>query len=614
MQSELIELLSPAKDLETGIAAINCGADAVYIGASHFGARESAGNQIMDIEKLARYAHLYRAKVFVTMNTLLFDEELQPAENLAHQLYQAGVDALIIQDYGLLELNLPPLPLFASTQMHNHTVERVAFLEKAGFTRVILARELSIQQIQEIKSQTSIQLEAFIHGALCVSYSGECYMSYALGGRSGNRGQCAQPCRRRYRLLDKNGNLLAKDKYLLSLRDQNQSINLIEMLNAGITSFKIEGRLKDKAYVMNVVAYYRQILDAIYSNHSQWQASSSGIPFYDFTPNLHKTFNRGFTTYFLHGRGEQITSPDSPKSTGESIGVVKSITQKSFVLEVNSLQLNAGDGICFYNHQRTLCGTQINHVDGKHIFPDKLPGITKGTQIFRNHDHQFIHALNNSKTQRKIGIVFTIETIPEGIKLTAEDEDNFFVSQICKEDFPPAEKPQQMLAAIEKQLSKTGNTIFFCKQVVHYLHPTPFITFSAINSLRNQVLEQLNLLRSAQQQTTPPPVPNSTPYPRKKLSYQDNVLNQNAEKFFRRHGVEQIEPAVESNRVDLRGRPVMVTKLCLRSEMNACLLNENGKKLTEPLTLIDENGNQFDLHFNCSDCQMEIIFKGCPES
>ena len=299
-----IELLSPARDLETGMAAINCGADAIYLGPSRFGAREAVGNPLEDIERLAAYAHKYWAKVYVTVNTLLHDEELEDVQKLVSQLYQAGADAMIIQDAGLLELDLPPLPLFASTQMHNHTPERVAFLEKVGFQRAILARELTLDQIREIRARTHIELETFIHGALCVSYSGQCYMSYAIGGRSGNRGQCAQPCRRLYSLVGADGKTVANNRYLLSLRDLNLSQSAGDLIDAGICSFKIEGRLKDKSYVMNVVGYYRRLLDEILKQRNL-RPSASGAVHLDFEPNPNKTFNRGYTTYFLHGRGSR---------------------------------------------------------------------------------------------------------------------------------------------------------------------------------------------------------------------------------------------------------------------------------------------------------------------
>jgi collagenase-like PrtC family protease len=319
-QMEPIELLAPAKDLDTGLAAINCGADAVYIGAAQFGAREAAANSLEDLEALVAHAHKYWARVYVTVNTLLRNDELPEAVRLIHRLHAAGVDALIIQDAGLLECDLPPLPLIASTQMHNHTPERVAFLEKVGFQRVILARELSLEQIRAIRAQTTLELECFVHGALCVSYSGQCYLSYAIGGRSGNRGQCAQPCRRRYSLVDSRGQTLASDRYLLSLRDLNLSADLKDLLEAGVSSFKIEGRLKDIHYVMNVVSYYRQQLDAILAGKGL-QKSSSGRSQVGFTPDLAKTFNRGFTTYFLKGRDAAMHDHAAPKFTGAAVEI-----------------------------------------------------------------------------------------------------------------------------------------------------------------------------------------------------------------------------------------------------------------------------------------------------
>ncbi len=340
-----IELLAPAKDYETGIAAINYGADAVYIGAARFGARQAVGNSLEDIEKLAVYAHKYWARVYPVVNTLLYDDEIEEAVRLCHRLYEAGVDAIIIQDFGLLESELPPVPLFASTQMHSHTPERVAFLDKVGIQRVILARELSLAQISAIRAATTVELETFIHGALCVCYSGQCALSYAIGGRSGNRGQCAQPCRKAYKLVDRNGKTQAPRSHLLSLKDLNLTDYLRDLLEAGVCSFKIEGRLKDQAYVKNVVAHYRQRLDTILPNLNL-RASSSGRVTLDFEPDPVKTYNRDFTSYFLTGERDEITAPRTPKHAGEPVGVVTALESNTFTLNVPA-PLNNGDGLTF---------------------------------------------------------------------------------------------------------------------------------------------------------------------------------------------------------------------------------------------------------------------------
>jgi collagenase-like PrtC family protease len=396
-----IELLAPAKDLETGIAAIDCGADAVYVGASRFSAREAAGNSLADIAALARYAHRYWARVYAAVNTILRDDELEAAVRLCHDLHGVGVDGLIIQDVGLLECDLPPLPLIASTQMHNHTPERVAFLEQVGFARAILARELDLDGIAAIRRATTLALEVFVHGALCVGMSGRCTLSYALGGRSGNRGQCAQPCRRGYALVDGAGKTVLSERHLLSLRDLNLTAQLGELLAAGITSFKIEGRLKNQAYVMNVVGHYRQALDQVLAPSGDHKSSSGKVTL-DFLPNPDKTFNRGYTTYFLHGRGAAVASPASPKHVGEPIGSVTSVSGDCFTLD-QAAALHSGDGITFYDRDDELAGSRVNHVRGATVFPQKLAGIAPGTRVFRNHDHAFADAIAKRRPAARSG-------------------------------------------------------------------------------------------------------------------------------------------------------------------------------------------------------------------
>ena len=456
-----IELLSPAKDLETGIAAINCGADAVYLGAAHFGAREAAGNPITDVERLIKYAHKYWVRVYVVVNTSLYDEELDEAQHLINQVAQAGADALIIQDAGLLELDLPPIPLFASTQMHNHTPERVSFLEQVGFQRAILARELSLTQIREIRAKTSIELETFIHGALCVSYSGQCYLSYAIGGRSGNRGQCAQPCRRAYKLVGPEGQVISKRRYLLSLHDLNLSASLDELVDAGVCSFKIEGRLKDKTYVMNVVAHYRKLLDAVLNDRAM-RPTASGMIALDFEPDPNKTFNRGYSPYFLHDRGADIAANDTPKSTGEPLGAVVSVDRSSFMLEPGSPPLHPGDGICFLdaNHDE-LTGTTINRVDGRSIFPENMENLKPGVPVFRNHDHAFIDRLIKSQSTRKIRVGLWLAAVTNGLCLTAIDEDGIQASVTQEIDLQPALQALKAQETMLRQLQKLGGDRFY---------------------------------------------------------------------------------------------------------------------------------------------------------
>jgi putative protease len=603
---ERIELLAPAKDLETGRAAINCGADAVYIAAAKFGAREAAGNPLEDLQALINYAHRYWARVYITLNTLLYDEEVPQAAQMIRQLYEIGADALIIQDMALLELDLPPLPLFASTQMHNHTPERVVFLEKVGIQRAILARELSLDQIREIRKKTTLELETFIHGALCVSYSGQCYMSYAAGGRSGNRGQCAQPCRKPYNLVDRTGAVLQENRYLLSLRDLNLTPDLPALLDAGVCSFKIEGRLKDKTYVMNVVGHYRQQIDRLLEGRSQ-RAAASGRVIFDFIPDPLKTFNRGYTEYFLHGRKEPVGSPDTPKSLGEPLGSVSRLGRGFFCLDGRS-EVHRGDGLCFFNKRRDLVGTTINDVQGRNIFPDKMEGLAVGLQVFRNHDHVFLSQLEKSQTERKIGVRFRLAATQTGLALFAQDEDGNESMATLACEKTPAEKPEQALATIDKQLRRLGGTEFDCTYIRVDLPEVYFIPMGTLNALRRAALEDL-----AQQRLVNFPrrlggaVKNEAPYPAQELTFQGNVLNQTAAAFYRRHGVTKIEPAAESG-LDLRARKVMTTRHCIKHQLGWCPKENKTVKLQEPLALVDEQGRTFPLRFNCVECQMEVYF------
>lgn len=610
-----VELLAPAKDLETGMAAINCGADAVYIGAAKFGAREAAGNSLSEIAALVAYAHKYWARVYVTLNTLLYDEEMPQAERLAADLYQAGADALIIQDSGLLELDLPPLPLFASTQMHNHTPQRVAFLEAVGIQRVILARELSLDQIRAIRAATSVELETFIHGALCVSYSGQCYMSYAAGGRSGNRGQCAQPCRKPYRLVDASGANLASGLYPLSLRDLNLTADLPALLAAGVTSFKIEGRLKDKTYVMNVVGHYRQQLDRLLAGQppGAYRAASSGRVYLGFSPDPRKTFNRGFTSYFLHGRKAPVGSPDTPKALGEPVGRVTRLARNAFTLD-GGVEIHRGDGLCFFSQpntgQRALSGTTVNDVQGRTVFPEKMDGLAVGTLIYRNHDHAFLNTLEKSDNQRKIGVRLRLAATRAGLALFAQDEDGCEVMHALDVEKIPAEKPEQALATIEKQLRKLGGTCYECTYLRIDLPEAWFVPLSTLNALRRGALEALDRQRLEDYpRRSGGAKRNNVPYPETKLSFQGNVLNARARAFYQRHGVTEIEPAAESG-LDMTGRKVMTSKHCIKHQIGACIrYNPDARelpRLKEPLALVNEQGQRYPLHFNCAACEMEV--------
>jgi collagenase-like PrtC family protease len=615
---EKVELLAPAKDLESGIAAIDSGADAVYIGAEHFGARTNAGNSLVDIAALVEHAHTFWARVYVTVNTLLHDSELPQAVRLIHQLYDMGVDAVIIQDVGLLECDLPPIALIASTQMHNHTPERVAFLEQIGIQRVILARELSLAQIRAIRARTTIDLESFVHGALCVSYSGQCYMSYAIGGRSGNRGECAQPCRRRYTLVDGEGRAVVKDRYLLSLRDLNLTEYLGELLDAGVTSFKIEGRLKDQAYVTNVVSWYRRAVDRALATRGEGRGamgrSSSGYSGIDFEPDVNKTFNRGFTTYFLGGRTEKPGAVDSPKMVGEYIGTVTDVQGRSFVLD-SAIPLHSGDGLCWFDARLELCGTIVNAahpIEGRpgevRIVPENLGGLSAGLRIYRNRDHLFLRQVQRSRIERQIAISLRLDTTPEGFVLHVEDEDGNTATGTLAAERVPAQKAGRAEATTRRQLTKTGNTPFACTSVELAWDRPYFLPVAALNILRRTTLEQLIQVRATNRPIMQGRIlRNKVPYPESTLTYVGNALNEQAKRFYQRHGVKEIAPAAESG-LDMRGQVVMRTRYCIKHQLGLCPGMDKAGGLREPLYLVDEHGHHYLLRFNCADCEMEVIY------
>lgn len=491
--------MAPARDLEVGKAAIDAGADAVYIGAPEFGARQAASNSIEDIAALVKYAHRFGAQVLVTLNTLLHDDEFSRACALAHDLYKVGVDALIIQDLNLLNYDLPPIRLHASTQCDNRTPEQVLHLQQLGFRRAVLARELSLQDIANINnailiqnSKFKIELEAFVHGALCVSYSGRCYLSEVLMDRSANRGCCAQLCRQRYDLLDKDGNEILDangkpihQRYLLSLQDMDRSLHLAQMIEAGVTTFKIEGRLKDRDYVTNIVAYYRQLLDQIIaSNPNLQQASTPSIQTYNFTPNPAKTFHRGQTDYFLHKRTPQMANWDTPKSTGEKIGRVVALRKDAICVQLQpNITLHNGDGICFEDK-----GFAINRVEGEWIYPNQMPNIQRGTILYRNLDTEFLRSL---QAKRQIPVDIRFEVIPEGYRLTIGEKTTDFVAE-----HQEANNTQRALQTIIQQLSKLGDTDFAARNIqvinnnqICSEHFPYFIPISQLNLWRRQLTQ-----------------------------------------------------------------------------------------------------------------------------
>ena len=604
-QNRRIELLAPAKDRMCGFEAINHGADAVYIGAPKFSARAAAGNSLDDIEQLCRYAHLYGARIYVALNTILTDEELEESHRMIWQLYEAGVDALIVQDMGILELDLPPIPLHASTQTDNRTPEKVRFLQEAGFTQVVLARELSLEEIRRIAEATTVPLEVFIHGALCVSFSGQCYLSAALSGRSANRGACAQYCRLPYTWVDADGKVIANGKHLLSLRDMNQSANLEALLDAGVSSLKIEGRLKDMSYVKNVTAYYRQKLDAIFARRPEFLPASDGHCTYTFEPDVTKSFNRGFTDFFLHGRQKNISAFNTPKSLGEPIGKVKELKGNSFTID-GTKALHNGDGLAFFNTKEELEGFRVNRTEGFRIFPQKMPKLRPGMLLYRNSDQAFEQLLARPSAERKIPVSITFEENSFGFSLTLEDESG--ARAVLTHPFPKELAKRDQQENIRTQLTKLGNTPFIPTHINIRLSNSWFIPSSLLTDMRRETVEQLLALRRIRYRRGLSRHKlhdqEKNPFPQTSLTYLGNVANRKARKFYVEHGVKNIDPAFElapSSEV-----PLMFTKHCLRYSMGWCPTYQHGKSpFREPYYLLYKD-TRLRLHFNCKQCQMEV--------
>jgi putative protease len=604
-----IELLAPAKDFEHGKAAINHGADAVYIGAPQFSARKNAGNPIAEIESLCNYAHLYKSKVYIALNTLLKNDELDNAEKIIHHVYDAGADAIIIQDMGILEMNLPPIEIHASTQTHNISPQKVLFFEKCGIKRVILARELNINEINAIRQETTVELESFVHGAICVSYSGQCYMSHAVTGRSGNRGECAQLCRTAFSLCDNAGNYLLKNKHLLSLKDLNLSNTMEAMIDAGIGSFKIEGRLKDLAYVKNITTHYRRQLDSLLEKKNVQKASSGKCSF-GFTPDTEATFSRHYTPYFIDGKRTKMASFDTPKAIGKKIGCVIKITANYFEIDGN-LAIANNDGLCFFNQKKELCGIKVNTVSDRKIFPQSIPSqLVVGTMLYRNNDIAFNKQLDSSINPRKIALSFHLIETENGIKLTAIDEDGITASIeecIIKE---PAQNSQAALQSIVTQLKKTGNSIFEVVNCTVEFESPLFIRNSVINDIRRKTIELLDLNRSEQYKRNESPfIVTDIQYPSTIIDFTANIINSKAEQFYKRHGVQTFENGFELQN-DFTGKTIMTTKYCLRFELGMCLIDKSHKQtlgLELPLFL-ENNARKFRLYFDCKKCEMKIIY------
>ncbi len=607
-QKKTIELLAPAKNIDTGMAAINYGADAVYIGAPKFGARVAAGNTIEDIANLVKYAHQYWAKVYVTLNTILYDHELQEAEQLIHQLYNIGVDALIIQDMGILEMNLPPIELHASTQTHNYDLERIQFLEEVGFKRIILARELSLQQLQEIRKHTSCELEYFVHGALCVSLSGQCYFSQATTKRSANRGACSQACRMKYNLVDEQGNILAKDKYLLSLKDLNLSFHLQEIINSGICSLKIEGRLKDSTYLKNITNHYRKHIDNILQHNKNIEPLASGSTKTGFTPDPDITFNRGYTNYFFNGRTDNIANYNTPKSMGKPIGRVIKIHKNSFTI-ASQQKLHNGDGLCFIDKKGILRGFQVNNVEANKIFPNDINILQQDVMLFRNNDHQFIKLLKNDNSVRRIDAEIFVDFYDNTLNITAVDENEIAANIQYSEDFELAKNIDMAVGNMTKHLQKSGGTIFNISNVNMDMESVPFIPAKKLNELRRDCLQQLleNRLNAYPKQVAPIHI-NYPKYPQQQLTYRGNVTNKKAERFYEKCGVTRIEQGFELQK-SYAGKLLMVTRHCLRYDFGICLKHHKAGKGDKRKLFLEDNNNSYALEFDCKRCEMKILAK-----
>ena len=586
-----VELLAPAQNLACAKAAIIYGADAVYIGANSFGARKNASNNLEDIKELVNFAHKYNVKIYVTVNTILNDNELKEAEKLINELYKIKVDALIIQDMGLLALNLPPIELHASTQCNIRTLEKVKFFEDIGIKRAVLARELSLEKIKEIKQNTNIELECFIHGALCVSYSGNCYMSAYIGGRSANRGECAQACRKKYSITDEKGNFIIKDKYLLSLKDLCLKDYIKELVDTGVKSFKIEGRLKDETYVKNVVLYYRKLLD-------EFDKTSDGIILSDFEPDINKTFNRGYTTYFIEKNKYDIFNFDTPKSTGEFLGVADKISKNGFGINTDK-KISNGDGLCFFVDGE-LKGCYVNKIENNIIYPNiTLKNLKTGDKIYRNFDIEFEKTVKNSKTKRLIKTDLVIND--KEIILN----DGIYSVKIPYRFDEIAQNKEKMIENIKASFKKTGDSIFYIDEIQIKTDKIPFLKISYMNELRRKLFEFLEEKRVENYKTNFFEKTKYTKYRDEFKDYRLNIHNKKAKEFYEKCEVKNIEYSPESTK-DFKNKEIMRTKHCLRRALNLCLKKGNADKLW---FLIDEKNKKYPLLFDCKNCEMAIIAK-----
>lgn len=633
-----LELLAPARDVEIGRQAILHGADAVYLGGPVFGARANAANSVADIAKLVEFAHRYHARIFTTINTILHDAELEEARKLVWQLYDAGVDALIIQDMGLPEMDLPPIQLHASTQCDIRTVEKAKFLADSGFSQLVLARELTVEEIAAVHAAVgdSATIEYFIHGALCVAFSGQCYISHAETGRSANRGDCSQACRLPYTLTDQSGAVVAFDKHLLSMKDNNQSGNLEHLIDAGVRSFKIEGRYKDMAYVKNITAHYRILLDEIMEQRGEFTRASSGTTRHYFRPDPDRNFHRGSTDYFASGRKIDIGAFDSPKFIGQPIGHVVAVNDKSIDIQTSD-ELNNGDGLNFMR-KREVVGLHVNRAEKLHskgsgensgqsvyrVFPkdpiNSYGGLKAGLPMHRNRDHAWDMALTKESAERRIGLWLTLTEwmegdVLKGLQLSLTDEDGIASTAQVEMNLELAKQAETAVDSIKTHLGKLGGTDFSALGLNVHLSQPWFVPASVLNGMRRDAIEALNAARVAawQRPARKAPVQPYVEYPEKSLSFLANVYNDKAREFYKKHGVQMIAAAYEAHE-EAGEVPVMITKHCLRFSFNLCPKQAKGVKgvqgqvKAEPMVLV--NGDQkYTLKFDCKPCEMHIMGK-----
>ncbi|QOV61952.1 peptidase U32 family protein [Kosakonia pseudosacchari] len=614
-----LELLSPARDAAIAREAILHGADAVYIGGPGFGARHNAGNSLRDIAELVPFAHRYGAKVFITLNTILHDDELEPAQSLIHDLYQAGVDALIVQDMGVLELDIPPIELHASTQCDIRSVEKAKFLSDVGFSQIVLARELNLEQIRAIHSATDATIEFFIHGALCVAYSGQCNISHAQTGRSANRGDCSQACRLPYTLKDDQGRVVAYEKHLLSMKDNDQTANLAALIDAGVRSFKIEGRYKDMSYVKNITAHYRQMLDAIIEDRGDLARASAGRTEHFFIPSTDKTFHRGSTDYFVNARKIDIGAFDSPKFIGLPVGEVLKVAKDHLDVEVTEPLAN-GDGLNVLV-KREVVGFRVNVAEktGENryrVFPNEMPDALRTLRphhaLNRNLDHNWQQALLKTSSERRIGVDIELGGWQEQLVLTLTSEDGVSVTHTLEGQFDEANNAQKALESLKDGLAKLGQTRYYAQAITVNLPGALFVPNSLLNQLRREAVEMLEEARLANYQrgsrkpvATPAPI-----YPETHLSFLANVYNHKAREFYHRYGVQLIDAAFEAHE-EKGDVPVMITKHCLRFAFNLCPKQAKGNIKSwraTPMQLV--HGDEvLTLKFDCRPCEMHVIGK-----